>query len=303
VKVASLSFSELTKRLSREGIAISIGEFDVCLKSPLIAVVKAISLLYSDYELCSSGSFIDFRVEVVPPRDVRRWIRPQVNFSFDGLMPFKPLPQAQAFAMFEWGLNWVVANNAHRFLVIHAAVVERYGQALIFPGSPGSGKSTLCAALICRGWRLLSDEMALISLDNGLVTPFPRPVSLKNASIEIIKSYAGEIVIGDVVHDTSKGSVAHMRAPLSSIDACKEQAIPTAVVFPRWHATSVSSLNELPKGQTLLKVAANSFNYNVLGAQGFNALADMVENCRCFSYSYSKLDDAIDAMEQLVTNG
>ena len=72
---------------------------------------------------------------------------------------------AQGFAMFEWGLNWVVANHAHQFAIVHAAAVEKDGRGFIFPGAPGSGKSTLCAALVSRGWRLLSDEMAMISLD------------------------------------------------------------------------------------------------------------------------------------------
>jgi predicted ATPase len=30
---------------------------------------------------------------------------------------------------------------------------------VILPAPPGSGKSTLCAALVTRGWRLLSDEL------------------------------------------------------------------------------------------------------------------------------------------------
>jgi predicted ATPase len=33
-------------------------------------------------------------------------------------------------------------------------VVERDGHALILPAMPGSGKSTLTAALVQRGWRL-----------------------------------------------------------------------------------------------------------------------------------------------------
>jgi hypothetical protein len=303
VNLESLSTHELAVRLGGEGVALSIGEFVISLKSPLESVAKAVALFYGQYELCEAGSFIDYRVEVAPPGVIRRWFRPQVNFSFDGLMPFKPLPQVQAFAMFEWGLNWVIANNAHQFLVIHAAVVERHGRALIFPGSPGSGKSTLCAALINRGWRLLSDEMALVSLANGLVTPFPRPVSLKNESIDIICRYADDAVIGDVIHETAKGSVAHMRVPASSIAACGQQAIPFAVIFPRWQAGAASSLSELPKGQTLLKVAENSFNYNVLGVAGFNALADTIDRCRCYAYSYEFLDDAVETMERLVQNG
>lgn len=303
MKVASLTLPELSARLGGEGLSVSIGSFDICLQSSLDSVVKAVSVFYGDYKLCEDGRFIDFRVKVAPPGVIRRWFRPQVNFSFDGLMPFKPLPQIQAFAMFEWGLNWVVANNAHQFLVIHAAVVERHGRAFIFPGSPGSGKSTLCAALVSSGWRLLSDEMALLSLANGLVTPFPRPISLKNASIDIIRSYASDAVIGDVIHETAKGSVAHMRAPLGSIEASEQQAIPAAVIFPRWQAGATSSLSDLPKGQTLLKVAENSFNYNVLGVAGFNALADMICRCRCHTYSYEFLDDALETMELVAQNG
>ena len=76
-----------------------------------------------------------------------------------------------------------------------------------------------------------------------------------------------------------------------------------AVTFPRWQANSANSLIELSKGQTLMKVAENSFNYNVLGVSGFKALADMIECSKCFSYSYELLDDAVTAMEELVQNG
>ena len=97
MKVAFLSAPELAVRLGGEGLALSIGDFDICLKSPLQSLAKAVSFFYGDYDLCENGRFIDYRVEVAPPGVIRRWFRPQVNFSFDGLMPFKPLPQNASF--------------------------------------------------------------------------------------------------------------------------------------------------------------------------------------------------------------
>lgn len=219
-----------------------------------------------------------------------------MNFSFDGHQPFKPLPQDQAFAMFEWGLNWVVANHAHQFAIIHAAVVEYGGRGFIFPGTPGSGKSTLCAALACRGWRVLSDEMALISLQDGCLWPAPRPISLKNASIDVIRRLAPEVVIGAVAHDTAKGSVAHMRLPLASIVAGRLPVRPHAVVFPTYRAGAATDFEPLGKGLALMRLAENCFNYGLLGAAGFTALADTVDISQCAALSYSDLDEAIAAL-------
>src|SRR3546814_10587342 len=88
--------------------------------------------------------------------------------------------------MLEWGLNWCIGAHGHQFLIIHAAVIARNGLAAILPGAPGSGKSTLTACLVHNGWRLLSDEMALVSLQDGGLTALARPISLKNRSIDLI---------------------------------------------------------------------------------------------------------------------
>ena len=78
------------------------------------------------------------------------------------------------------------------------------------PGDPGAGKSTLTAALMLSGWRLLSDEIALVDRDDGLLRRLARPVSLKNASIDIIREHDTRAVFGDMAHDTHKGTVAHL---------------------------------------------------------------------------------------------
>lgn len=60
-------------------------------------------------------------------------------------------------------------------------------------------------------------------------------------------------------------------------------------------------LETIAKGPALMSVAENSFNYNVLGPKGFELLAEVIDNCRCYNYSYTSLDDAV-TMERLVQN-
>ncbi len=288
----------MSRRLAGRGLNLTIGRFDIALTSRLPQVSRGVVQLYADFPLSPDNSLIDFRIDIASPSLLRRWFRSQVNFNFDGVRPFKPLPINQAFAMFEWGLNWVIANHAHQFAIVHAATVEKNGRGYIFPGVPGSGKSTLCAALVCRGWRLLSDEMALISLTDGLIWPIPRPVSLKNASIEIIRKFAGGAVLGDIVADTAKGNIAHMRPPKASVMSSTVPVAPFAVVFPTYRAGANTEYVEISKGQTLMRLAENCFNYPVLGAAGFNCLADAVEKSRCHTAVYSELDDIIASLEQ-----
>ena len=268
------------------------------MRSELPHVERGVSQLYGDFPLMPADRLVDFRIDLSAPSQLRRWFRPQVNFAFEGTRPFKPLPINQAFAMFEWGLNWVIANHAHQFAIVHAAAVEKDGRGYIFPGAPGSGKSTLCAALVCRGWRLLSDEMAMISLNDGLIWPIVRPVSLKNASIDIIRKFGKDAFLGDVVADTAKGNISHMRPPKASIEAATTPVAPFAVVFPTYRVGTQTEYHEIGKAQTLMRLAENCFNYPVLGSAGFNCLADAVEQSRCFTAIYSDLDDIITALER-----
>jgi len=201
--------------------------------------------------------------------------------------------------VFEWGLNWCVSQHCHNYLIVHAAVVERSGYAAIFPAPPGSGKSTLCAALVNRGWRLLSDELTLIDLDDSTLTPLPRPVSLKNQSIEVIGRFAPDAVLSRPVADTLKGTVAHMKPPLEAVRREADRARPGWIIFPRYEAGSATKLGALPKSDTFMKLADNCFNYSLLGTRGFDALVEVVDSSDCFEFCYSDLDEAILAFDAL----
>ena len=228
MKVADLGAAQLRSRLRRGELILDIRPFAARVHSPIDSVAGGLARLYGDFRVLPPGSFADFHVALAPPRGLRRWVRPQVMFSFDGFAPFKPLPRDQAFPMFEWGLNWCIANHAHGFLVIHAAVIERGGRAMVLPAPPGSGKSTLCAGLVSRGWRLLSDELCLLDPRSGLVHALARPVNLKNQSVEVIRRFAPEARFGRSIAGTAKGTLSLMRPPSDAVSRAGEAVRPGA---------------------------------------------------------------------------
>lgn len=296
-RVADLSRRELAARLAGPGLRLALPPFVFHIHSPLPVVAEGIAAVYAQHAVLDvTDSFADFHVSVRPQR---RWFRPVCVFRLDGFQPFTPLAAGEAFAFLEWGMNWCITGHAHGWLTIHSAVLERGGRCLLLPAPPGSGKSTLCASLMTDGWRLLSDEMALLDPVSGLVTPAPRPVSLKNASIDLVRRRVPGAVLGPLAHDTMKGTVAHLRASADSLARAHEPALPAWVVFPQYQAGAPLTCTPHPKPQALVELAGNSFNQHLHGRRGFNALCDLIERSQVFDLRYSDLDEALPWFREL----
>jgi HprK-related kinase A len=297
MRLSDLSPGELHSRLCG-GLQLGTGPFTFRITSRLPDIARNLALLYGEFPLMEKP-FADFHVRIDVPNVIRRMYRPQVQFWMDGALPFKPLPRNQAFAMLEWGMNWCIAGHAHHYLMLHAAVLERDGYAVIMPGDPGAGKSTLTAALMLDGWRLLSDEITLINRSDGLLYGLARPVSLKNASINIISAHDPEAVFGDVARDTHKGTVAHLRPTDISLAHIRIPATPRWVVFPRWQANAQTSLTPHSKAAAFLHLASHAFNYSLLGPLGFQMVGGVMDICDCWDFKYSRLPDALATFRQL----
>lgn len=275
-----------------EGLRLRMGPFVARVGSQLPAVHAAVAALYGAYALAPADAFVDFDVAVDRPRGWRRWWNPQVVFRFEGQEPFNPLPGDQGFPLLEWGLNWCVYGLCHQYLILHAAVLERGGRALVMPAPSGSGKSTLCAALLFSGWRLLSDELAMVAPRHGHLVPNPRPVSLKNTSIDVIRRFAPQVGYGSLVHDTVKGVVAHFPAPADAVRRAQDAAHPGWIVLPKYVAGAPARLRPIERAAAFMQLVENAFNYDLFGAEGFELLAGLVDRSDCFSFEYSDVAEA-----------
>ena len=144
-----------------------------------------------------------------------------------------PLALRHGLLAAEMGMNLQMALGQRRFLLLHAATVERDGKALILTGESGAGKSTLAALLGERGWRLMGDEFALIDPATGLTYPFPRAVSLKNCAVTQFAE-ADSARWGPVLDGTPKGTIRHLSPRPDAIARMGEPARPALILFPRF---------------------------------------------------------------------
>lgn len=299
MKVSDYSHQQLADLLERGEFQLDLKPFVARIRSDIPGITRCIALMYAGFETCPEDAFADFHVAVIRESGPLNWVKPRARFYFDGRPSFIPLPVSQAFAMLEWGLNWCVAAHSHRYLVIHAAVIEREGRAAILPGAPGAGKSTLCAGLISRGWRLLSDELALLDMDSGTVCGMSRPVNLKNASIDIIRHFAPHAVMTPPVPDTTKGTIALMRPPEESVRARDASARPAWIVVPDYSPGAGPELVPHDRALSFMLLAEQSFNYDIHGKEGFAALGRLIDACDCYRFSYSDLEDAVRIFDRL----
>jgi len=87
---------------------------------------------------------------------------------------------------------WLIADEVRHAIVetalentplldLHAAaVVSADGTTALLAGPSGSGKTTMARLLSDSGWRVLSDDVALVDNRTHVVRPFPKPIALRD---------------------------------------------------------------------------------------------------------------------------
>ena len=299
MKLGELSPGDLARRLHAGELRLHTGPFVFRLQSSHREVQAGIQTMYAEHCLADRDEPADFALQIAPGRGLHRFWHRQARFVFDDRAVFEPLPAAHAFALLEWSMNWCISSHAHQYLIVHAAVLARGDRALLLPAPPGSGKSTLCAALMLSGWRLLSDELTLVRMSDGWIDPLVRPVSLKNRSIGVIGARFPAARFSAITRDTSKGDVAHLQPPSDAVATVDMRARARWIVQPRWQADAPLQLTQRPRASAAVELARNAFNFALQGLQGFELVADLVTACDCHDLVYGNLDEALAHFEAL----
>ena len=297
--IGDLECGAIANALAGRGLWLNLGAATLRVRSDSAAFAAQLHTVYGHLPFVNDADWADVHVAVRHATGIRHWIKPQVVLHCDSQQPFEAFPADSPLPLFEWGCNWQIAHRRNDLLLLHAGALERDGLALLLPAMPGSGKSTLTAALSQRGWRLLSDEFGTYNPLAEVFHAMLKPIALKNQSIEVIRAFAPDAVFGPEFPKTRKGRVAHLAATRSSVERRHETAFPGAVVLPQWQADSATRLEPLTEQATFRSLAFNAFNYTVLGEVGFRAVVKLVRSCPAWQLVYSDLDDALRAIDDV----
>ena len=90
-----------------------------------------------------------------------------------------------------------------------------------------------------------------------------------------------------------------MKPPVESVKRALEPARPRWIVLPKYEAGRAALLEPLSKARTFMHLAENAFNYDLHGQNGFDFLAQTVDNCDGFQFAYGRLDDACAVFDEV----
>jgi HprK-related kinase A len=274
---------------------LRIGPVGFRLGSAWPGPIAAIKALYQGYPTPIDG-IADFTVRLLPARPWRRWLRPQVAIAGDyTLADALPVSLQHGLLAMEMAMNLQMALGQRRYLLLHAAALARDDRALILTGESGAGKSTLSALAGEGNWRFLGDEFALVDPVSGLLQPFPRAVSLKNAAIDLFADQPGRL--GPVQASTPKGTIRHLRPKQQAIAQMDMPARPAAILFPRYGFAA--DVRPVGKEEAFVRLTQASTNYAWLGEAGFMALSQLVRELPTVAIDYPDSATGLDLLDQI----
>jgi HprK-related kinase A len=295
--LSAVDTERIQHALRSTGLWLDLGSATARISGRSKALPAQLQSVYRHFPFQRDGVWADIHARVDEVGGWRQLVRQQVFFSSDARVVFAPFPADSPLPLLEWGCNWLIGNRLNHLLLFHSGALERNGLTLLLPATPGSGKSTLSAALSLRGWRLLSDEFGAFDPAAGHFRAILKPIALKNESIDVILRFEPQALIGPRFPKTRKGTVAHLAAQPDAVRRRTEPAQPGAIILPRWEAGSPTLLEPILPHKAFAALAFNAFNYQLLGEVGFDATLRIVRRSPAWQLVYSDLDDAIRTIE------
>lgn len=201
-------------------------------------------------------------------------------------------------------LNFLIERVVHALIVdltsapiLHAGAVTLHGRAVLVAGASGTGKSSLVAWLVDRGWSYLTDEACVV--DGGIVG-LARALLIKAGAADSVASLRAFRDAPRVPVGTDTAFAPAAAAALTANDTplpCGMIVLPRFVPGCRLEITSVSPAD------AAFRLMACNLNARNLPDGGLRAIARVSRAAPCVTLQYgdyAQLDGVLDVLVELL---
>jgi HprK-related kinase A len=283
--------------MSNRQYHFSIGVIDVSLRSACDRFIQDYLSLYATYVCPTCGpDAVDVEIRA---RRRYPWARGPYTLRSIDAPDFQLLRHHEVLPHLEWYINWQIIQKRLEYVQLHASSLELDGQAMILPGDPGSGKSTLTAGLLTRGWSYLCDEFALVDPRTGTIHPYPRALCIKEPSFAVIRCLGLPLRRRTPYHKATKGPVAFLNPLDVSEDIVGRPSPVRWVVFPKYVPGAKAILQPIARSQAAYLLAKQCFNIRVDQQRTLRILAAIARGADCYQLTAGDIHATCDQVESL----
>ena len=275
-----------------------IGVVAVSIESPSEECVRVFDRIYGCYRTEDPGDTALHMMIV--RRKAKPWSAAEYVVQCNGETYVAGRDERGVMPHLEAALNHQTMLTQNTFFQLHAGVMSLQNRAVVFTGKSGTGKSTLAAALLARGWSYLCDEFALIEPKSLLVYPFPKALSIKRDGRDHIERLNLPLVSGE-------WSDGKRTRPFSYVTPMEADGVvggpcPIGSVLFLSRRTNMSlrwsRLSEPEAAMTLYRCGLNTED---LGRQAFETAVALARQAQCFELNLGSLEESCDVVESLVS--
>lgn len=182
-------------------------------------------------------------------------------------------------------------------MTVHASAISDGNKTILFSAAPGSGKTTIAALLQANGYKIISDDFVPIEQSTFKAYPLPIAMSVKEGSLELLKSHYPELETTPLLTVYSKKQIKYL--PVDS--NIMKMAFPVnEFVFIKYDK-SVDFLLEKIEPLNAIKQLLDEA-WIPASPQNVEIFLDKILKASYYKLTYSDNQKALDTIAQLFEN-
>lgn len=196
----------------------------------------------------------------------------------------------------------VLATRYHPWLIIiHAAAVARGSSGILIPAVGGSGKTTLSAYLMARGYGYLNDDVVPLLKGARNLSPVPASLSIKRGSWNVLAAEFPELA---GLPEYGRGERCLKYLPPQSHQVCTQPVRCRVVLLPDYSpattGVTVEAVSAVDVFQDIIEGGCSI--KRPVQPQELQSVVAWLHDMPCYRISYSQLDQAHQGIEGLLNN-